>query len=433
MLSTIIAFIVAIGILIFVHELGHFIVARRQGVRVLKFSLGFGPKLIGKKIGDTEYAISAIPLGGYVKMAGESPFEEAEKTADEFSSKTIWQRAKVVMAGPMMNVVLAFALMPLVYLIGTKVPAYLEAVPTVGWVESDSPAEKVGILRGDRVLKVDGKEVHNWERMLTLVASHPERPVTLEIDRSGTAINATLTPKADPSTGAGISGLMPEMPTVISKVSPGYPAGQAGLKPGDRIVSVDGTPVSHWYQVSQYIRPRVGQMIKFGIDREGQSLEIQIAPIKDTISDHGVIGVANLQNMVERKFGLVESVQKGLSRMAELTGLTFDVLKQLFSFNVSIKTLGGPIMIAQLTGEAASSGVADFIGLLAFLSLQLGILNLLPIPVLDGGWLLFLLIEAVKGSPLNRRSMEVAQTVGFAFLITLIVVVSYNDIMRLFR
>jgi regulator of sigma E protease len=323
--------------------------------------------------------------------------------------------------------------MPLVFLIGTKVPAYLDATPVVGWVEPDSPADRAGFQAGDRVLTMDGKEVRNWEKMLTILASHPDRPVTAKVERSGTVLEKEVTPKTDPSTGAGISGLLPDMPTEISKVNPGFPAAEAGLKAGDRIVSVDGAPVTHWFQVSQHIRPRAGEPIRLGVLRNGESLEVRVTPVKDALGEFGVIGVMNQQNLVERKFGLVESIQKGVARMAELTALTFDVLKQLFSFNVSIKTLGGPIMIAQLTGEAASSGIAEFIGLLAFLSLQLGILNLLPIPVLDGGWLVFLGIEAIKGSPLNRRSMEIAQTVGFAFLITLIVVVSYNDIMRLFQ
>lgn len=433
MLSTIIAFVIALGILIFVHELGHFLVARRQGIKVLKFSLGFGPKLFGKKVGDTEYQISAIPLGGYVKMAGENPFEDTHQSPDEFASKTVFQRATVVLAGPMMNVVLAFLLMPLVYLIGTHIPAYLDTVPVVGWVEEGSPAEQAGILQGDRVLKVDGKKVKNWEQMLTQVATRPDQDVPLEVERGGAATLRTIRPKIDAATGAGISGMLPEMPPVIAKVNPGYPAGVAGFKAGDRIVSLDGKPVGHWYQVSQYIRPRVDQPIRFGVERGGTVQELQVTPIKDAASGFGVIGVVNLQNMVEKRFGLVESVQKGLGRMAELTGLTFNVLQQLFSFNVSIKTLGGPIMIAQLTGEAAHSGAADFIALLAFLSLQLGILNLLPIPVLDGGWLLFLVIESIKGSPLNRKTMEVAQTVGFALLITMIVVVSYNDLMRIWK
>ena len=436
MIGTIIAFVVAIGILIFVHELGHFILARRQGIRVLTFSLGFGPKLIGKTIGDTEYVISAIPLGGYVKMAGESPFEEREKKPDEFASKTVFQRAKVVLAGPMMNVVLAFLLMPLVFLIGTKVPAYLDAPPVVGWVDPGSPGLEAGVVLGDKVLKVDGKAVGSWERLLTLLASRPDQEVPIEVERAGSVLSLTVKPKADPATGAGISGLMPPMSTAISKVNPGFPAGEGGIQSGDRIVSLDGEPVEHWVQVSQYIRPRAGQAIRVGVERKGMNGMVEVmtvTPVKDEISGFGVIGVVNFQEMVERKFGPVEAVQKGIARMAELTGLTFDVLRQLFSFNVSIKTLGGPIMIAQLSGEAASSGAGDFIALMAFLSLQLGILNLLPIPVLDGGWLVFLLIEAIKGSPLNQRSMEVAQTVGFALLITLIVVVSYNDLMRILR
>lgn len=433
-MHTLIVFIIVIGVLIFVHELGHFIAARIKGIRVLKFSLGFGPKIIGKKIGDTEYLISALPLGGYVKMAGESMTEEPAHGPDEFSSKSVSDRSAVVLAGPVMNVILAFILMPLVFFIGIKMPAFLEESPVVGWVEEGSPAEIAGIQAGDRIIKMDEKSVTDWDDVITILSTRPELGIKMGFER-GDEIKEVLLKKGDASlySGAGYAGILPEMPPVIGKVNKGYPAERAGLKGGDRIVELDGNPVGNWYQVSSYIRSHVDQEIKITVIRGEQRITANVKPIKDEAAGYGVIGITNQQKTIVKKFGIVESIKHGLSRMYELTILTFGVLKRLLSLNLSFEALGGPIMIAKLTGEAAQSGIADLIAFMAFMSLQLGILNLLPIPVLDGGWVLFLIIEKVKGSPLSRKTMEVAQTIGFALLITLIIIVSYNDILRVFR
>ena len=227
--------------------------------------------------------------------------------------------------------------------------------------------------------------------------------------------------------------MLPDMPAVIGKVSKGYPAERAGFRAGDRIVEVDNNTVVNWYQVSSYIRSNAGKELTLTVKRDEQKVTAKVTPVKDETAGHGIIGIMNQQETIVRKFGLIDSVKHGISKALELTLLTVDVLKRLVSMNISIETLGGPIMIAKLTGEAAQSGFSDLIAFLAFLSLQLGVLNLLPIPVLDGGWVVFLIIEKIKGSPLNRKTMEVAQTVGFALLIMLIIVVSYNDILRVFK
>ncbi len=444
---TIVIFIICIGVLIFVHELGHFIAARLNGIKVEKFSLGFGPKIIGKKIGDTEYQISALPLGGYVKMlggeigddesletVGEKAWEKEGEEDGRFVSKSVLGRITVVLSGPLMNIILAFILMPLVFFIGVNLPSYLEEKPVVGWVEKDSPAMSGGFQVGDKILKIDNKSVSDWDEAITILATHPELGMKVEIERSGEVKELPLEKdKESKYSGPGYSGLLPEMAAIVGRVNKGYPAEKAGLKTGDRIIEIDGSPVVSWYQVSAHIRSHAGKDIELEVKRGQQEIKAKVRPVKDEAAGYGIIGIVNRQETVTQKFDVMESIEHGMMRSIELTKLTFDVLKRLVSLNLSIESLGGPIMIAKLTGEAAQSGVSDLLAFMAFMSLQLGILNLLPIPVLDGGWVVFLIIEKIKGSPLSKRAMEVTQTVGFALLITLIVIVSYNDIMRVFR
>ncbi|MBI3595037.1 MAG: RIP metalloprotease RseP [Nitrospirae bacterium] len=432
MFYTIISFIIVLGILVVIHEWGHFYIARRNGVRILKFSVGFGPRLFSKKVGDTEYVLSAIPLGGYVKMAGENP-DEIQKAPDEFASKTVWQRAQIVFAGPFMNLVLAFALMPIVFLIGTEVPAYLDQTPRVGWVEENSPAQKAGILPGDTIQSVNQRNTDTWERALTQVGANPNHLLEIVLLRNGETKTVQMTSGSDEKSGVGLAGWYPEISATIGQMRKGYPAAKAGLEEGDRIVSVNGSPITHWNQMSSIIKKNEGKEIQLTVDRNGTLLNKSLIPAKDDATGQIVIGVSMGQKTVFKRYGVIESIKKGFTKTWELTRLTFDVLKQMLTLSLSLKSLGGPIMIAQLAGQAAHSGMGDLISLMAFLSLQLAIMNLLPIPVLDGGWLVFLGIEAIQGKPLNQKGMQIAQTIGFAALMTLFVVVSYNDILRYIR
>lgn len=431
MIQTIVVFIAVLGFLIFVHELGHFLVARWVGVRVLRFSLGFGPKIYSKTVGHTEYMVSAIPLGGYVKMAGDDPSQESTKGPEEFSSRTLGERTRIVLAGPLMNILIAFLLMPLVFMLGTHAPAFLEQPPVVGWVQDDSPARTAGFAIGDRIEAIDDRAVATWEEAVTRLASRPEATVEIAVDRAGERKILSLVVPAQFDDGAGSLGFLPDKPAIIGVVSPGKPAAVAGLKPGDEIVSLNGESILNWYQMSDAIQRAGANPLTVTYRRDGAEASVAITPVRDEAAKRWMIGIGGKESMVFRQYGAVESVGLGVKKMWELTRLTFDVLGQLFTGNLSIKALGGPIMIAQVTGEAADSGFSDLVRLVAFISLQLGIMNLLPIPVLDGGWLLFFLIEAVIGHPLNRRGQEIAQTVGFVLLITLALVVSYNDIMRI--
>ncbi len=423
---TIVYFLVVIGILVFVHEFGHFIMAKRAGVRVEKFSLGMGPKIVGYKKGDTEYVISALPLGGYVKMAGENPDEELTGSPDEFQSKTVWQRTKIAITGPLTNILLAFIVMPFVFMIGT----YSEGPAKVGYVEQGSPAERAGFEAGDMLVKINGRRIYYWVKALSLIAVNPDTDVTVTVERAGELKTLTLRPEAATELRIGMSGLVPDMPAQIGKLRPGYPAEKAGLKLNDNIIAVDGKTVYHWNQFAALVRDSQGKKLILTIERGGKRTDIPVSPVEE--GGRYVIGVEPLLKMVFKKYGFLESLRLGFDKTLEAIDLTYITLKKLLTFSLSIKTLGGPVMIAQMSGQAAAAGLSSFLSLLAVVSISLGLLNLLPIPILDGGMVLFLIIEAIRRRPLSRKTMEVSQSIGAAVLITLVAVVSYNDIMRMF-
>jgi regulator of sigma E protease len=423
---TLIYFLIVIGILVFVHEFGHFIMAKRAGVRVEKFSLGMGPKIAGFKRGDTEYVISALPLGGYVKMAGENPDEEPTGAPDEFQSKTVWQRAKIAATGPLTNIVLAFLVMPLVFMVGT----YSEGPAKVGFVEKDSPAERAGFLAGDVIEEVNGRGISDWTKALSLIAVNPGTDVTVTVDRGGEKKVLVLRPEEATELKIGMSGLVPDLPAEIGKLKSGFPAEKAGLKVHDRILAVDHQTIYHWNQFSAMVKDSKGRKLILDIERDGKRLEMSATPVQD--GGRYMIGVEPVMHLVFKKYGFFESLRLGFDKTIEAIDLTFITLKKLLTLSLSIKTLGGPVMIAQMSGQAAAAGLSSFLSLLAMISISLGILNLLPIPVLDGGLILFLVIEAIRKKPVSRKVMEVSQSIGAAVLITLIAVVSYNDIVRMF-
>ncbi|MBI5875204.1 MAG: RIP metalloprotease RseP, partial [Deltaproteobacteria bacterium] len=255
-MTTLISFLIVLGILVFIHELGHFIIAKISGVGVLKFSLGFGPKLIGIKRGETEYLISALPLGGYVKMVGESTDEEVKPEENEksFANKPISKKAAIVVAGPIMNLILAFALLPLIYLIGIQVPAYLDKEPAVGYVPHSEAADKTGLKKGDVIQSIGGKNIRNWEGLNTVIISKPNKSLKLVSKRDGELKEVQLTPETSSQTGGGISGFFPPMSPTVGGLAAGFPAEKAGLKAGDTILAVDGVKIDHWIELQQAIQ-----------------------------------------------------------------------------------------------------------------------------------------------------------------------------------
>lgn len=422
-------FILVLGILVFIHEFGHFIFAKRAGVRVETFSLGFGPRLIGWKKGETDYRVSAVPLGGYVKMTGEDPKEEDAVREDSFARKSVAARMKIVLAGPMMNLLLPLFLMPLVYIVGIEQPAYLDEPAVVGWIEEETPAAKAGFRPGDRIVRIRNEEITTWEKAKILFASNPNQSLRVGFLRDGEPRETEITPESSGYAG-GYTGLEHERPALIGGVSPGMPAEEAGLQAGDRIVAINGTPIRYWGQMAEIIRAHPEDPLLIELKRGEETLSVTVSPTLDSETGSGLLGIAYQERAVFKRYGLWKALQNGLRDVGRSFVLTFYVLGKLLTGGLSIQTLGGPILIAKMTGDAARVGLSSLISFVAFLSLQLGILNLLPIPVLDGGHVVFLTLESLLRRPVNIRIREAAQQVGFILLLLFILIISYNDIRR---
>lgn len=383
-------FIIALGVLIFIHELGHFIMAKRAGVRVETFSLGFGPG-IGVRRGETFYKISILPLGGYVKMTGEDPASEEATHPGSFAQKSLRARFGVVFAGPLMNIVMAFVLMPVIFMMGRPTPAYLEKIPVVVDMLSASPAAEVGLQSGDKILSIDGDETQNWGDLIRLVLLRPDQSVEIVWERDGQTIVKTVTIKTYGKEERGILGIEPDLliaeSTLVYEVSPGSAADEAGVKTGDQIFSINGRPIETWSEMSEQIQLSEGRALTVTLNRNGHKQKITLKPQWDKKMNRYLIGVSKLPvKFVIKKFPFLKAIKEGTLENFRLIGLTMRVLGRLVTFRLSYKSLGGPVRIAKVFAQAAETGFVQFLFFMSFLSIQLGILNLLPIPVLDGGW-----------------------------------------------
>lgn len=437
---TLIYFIIALSILIVVHEWGHFIVARLFGVRVEKFSIGFGPKLFGFKKGDTEYKVSLLPFGGYVKMSGDEYDNLNKSDEGAFYNKSAGRRACIVGAGPLMNVILCLVLMPIVFMIGKSEPACFIERPQVEYVKPESPAGEAGIVPGDIFVKVGNKNVDTWKELINDVLISANTDMTFTLQRDGKLVEKTLHIVDIPGANGGYLGVEPLLfmgnEAVLDGINSGSPADKAGLKIGDRVTSIDGKKVADWTDMVGLLGKSDGKELTFGVVRGSEALEFRLIPEYDENSKRYLMGVAkNVDGrnipMREVRYGFFESIKEGTMEVGRLADMTFKVLGKLVTFQLSYKNLGGPIKIAQATAAAAKSGISNFLFFLSFLSMQLGILNLLPIPVLDGGHLVFFGIEAIRRKPLSEKIQGVAQRVGLALILFLFVAVSINDVMNI--
>ena len=429
-MTSLFAFILVIGVLVFVHELGHFLAARRIGVRVLTFSLGFGPKFLKFRRGDTEYCLSAIPLGGYVKMAGESPDDARTGAADEFMSRTKWERFQVLIMGPVMNVVLAVVVMTFVLYQGAEIPAYESAPPVVGRVVEESAADRAGIQVGDRIVSVEGSPTETWSDLFTLVMPRAESELSVVVLGAGGQTNTfRMTPDTQTEFQMGDLGVGPIMEPQIRSVRPDAPADRAGLLPDDVVIAVEGEPTTSENLITR-INGSADQPLSLTIRRGETRRQVEVTP--ELVGDIGLIGVSispYVVRVVEPSFG--EAIALSLERNYEWSGLIFRTLVGLFTAATSPKQLVGPVGIAQLSGGAAEMGFLPLLSLMSMISLNLGIINLLPIPVLDGGHILIMALEGVSRRDFSTRLKERMLLVGFVTLMTLMVTVIYNDLTRI--
>ncbi|GAB6075974.1 RIP metalloprotease RseP [Desulfurobacterium crinifex] len=425
-MQTLLYFVIVLGILIFVHELGHFLAARFFRVKVETFSIGFGPKLFKFNCCGTEFTVSLIPLGGYVKMSGENPDEPAKNPYD-FYAKPPWQRIVIALAGPLMNLILAIVLFAATYSIGRYVPTYQFEMAKVGTVLS----EKIPLKSGDVIISVNGEPVKNWKDFSQIVALNPDKELTLKIKRDGETLDVKVHTGVEEENGIGTLDIVPAIKPIVGKVVPGSPAEKSGLKPGDIILAINGKDITSWEQVVKTISGSNGKPIKILILRNSKKLEITVTPNFNEEFKRYTIGIIPKMDMTFVKYSLPEAIEKGVEEFKSQSALFFKFLHKLITGEASVKSLGGPIMIAEVAGKAAEAGTSSFLYFMGFISLQLGYFNLLPLPVLDGGLILMFLIEIVRRRPLSPEFREKFQQVGFAILAFLMIIVFYNDIMRL--
>ncbi len=428
--------VVVLGVMIFVHELGHYLMAKFLGIRVEVFSLGFGPRLLGFQKGHTDYRISGIPLGGYVKMRGENYDEDLTGSDDEFLSRPKTHRLAVAIAGPFMNIAMAVLLLAGIYMAGIEVPAYLSQPPVIGYVAEKSPAADAGLQEGDQILSVGGTQTPDWESEQLAVATDPGQTVPIEILRGGRTFERLVHIGEEPRTGAGILGVYPPSKGLfVAGVEPTGPAMQAGLQKNDVIEAVASKDkkVEDGNAILNLISKSEGQPLEFTIQRDSNTLTRTITPVET--GGKAIIGIQagpspDLETRTER-YGPLAALRQSIERNYQMTVLTFRIVGKLVTGTTSIRMMSGPIDIARFSGQAASEGPLALIGLMSLISLQLGIFNLLPIPILDGGMIALLFIEAVIGRDLSLKAKERIFQVGFIFLILLMSVVIFNDIAKI--
>jgi regulator of sigma E protease len=427
--TTILSFLFVLGVLVFVHELGHFAAARRLGVRVLTFSLGFGPKLLKIQRGDTEYCVSAIPLGGYVKMAGENPDDPRTGRPDEFLSRTKWERFQILIMGPLMNIALAFVVMAVVLAQGAEVPVYDDQPPVVGAVTPGSTAEAAGIQPGDRIVSVAGEGVDTWEDLFLAVGTRADRDVSLSLLRDGQTRSVTVHPVTEDRFGMATIGVLPDSNPIVSSVLPGEPAERAGLKDGDIVLAVNGERMATRTQLVAAISRNGGREIELTIKRGDEQLQVRATP--EQRGDRGLLGVYVTEPTKMVNPTALEAIQMSLEKNIEFGGLIFRTLGGLFVGETSPRQLMGPVAIAQLSGESAEAGMIALFTLMASISLNLGLLNLLPIPVLDGGHIAIMIVEGIARRDFSMAVKEKMLLAGFVLLMALMVTVIYNDLTRI--
>ncbi len=428
-----IAFVFVLGVMVLIHELGHFLAARYFDVRVESFAIGMGPRLFGIRRGDTDYKICALPIGGYVKMAGDSI---GEPTGDpgEFLAKPRWQRLIIAFAGPLFNVLLAIALPVGLYMTHFERYTFWSQPAVVGYVQQDSPAEKAGLRSGDRIVELDGADTPDWQSVRLAEVAAVNKTAAVVFERDGRRVEAELLIEPDEQ-GMGRAGWIEAAPVRLGAPVPGMPAAAADIEAGDLLAAIDGEPIDALTEVIELIQGSDGKPLRLTLERDGRQVETEVAAVYDDAGPQPPawrigIGLEPLYESTVTELGFVEALGQSVEDNRRNAMLIFKFLGGLIEQRMSPKSLEGPIGIARLSGEAARRGWPELIGLMAGISLNLGIFNLLPIPILDGGVILMLLFESVIRRDVSLAVKERIVQAGLVFLVLLFAFVMYNDILK---
>jgi regulator of sigma E protease len=429
--GTILAFVIVFGILVFIHEFGHFFVAKLVGIRVEVFSFGYGRRLFGVRRKETDYRVSLIPMGGYVKFLGEGEFftdgGKVEVPRDHFLAKSRWQRFLVMVMGPAMNIALAVAILSVIDMVGVNVPSYQDEKPVIGWIEPGSPAEKADFHLGDVILSIDGSRVKTWEDVELAIGTKPDRNVTVEIRRDGRAMSIEMRTEKKTRYALGYAGFTGVILTQVRMVKPGSPAEKAGLEQGDIIREIDGRPVT-FYEFVQVIEKSPNRPLELEVERNGRLLTLTVTPrLEDKV---GRIGIYQEPETVTKRYPFFAAVGQSLKENAKNAFLIIRFIKDLAVGRASTQQLGGPLEIASFSYAALKMGFLALLSWIGLISLQLGVINLFPIPVFDGGQIFVLAIEAIMRRDFSPKVRQVWMQIGFVIFVFLIVFVILNDIVK---
>ncbi|HZI92937.1 MAG TPA: RIP metalloprotease RseP [Patescibacteria group bacterium] len=427
---TLLGFIFILGALIFIHESGHYMVAKSLGIKVEVFSLGFGPRLLGFQKGGTDYRLSLLPVGGYVKMLGENPDEELRGNHEEFLSRSKFERFLVLVMGATLNIVLAVALTAALFVHGMPEPLFLTQQPVVGAIDPNAAAAEAGLRIGDTIVGVDGKEIRTWREMQLQIALNPDKQIDFSIQRDGKTLLVPVKVRATAKEQIGIIGIGPQTPLLAALVEPGSPADVAGLKAGDTVDRIDGEALTGYDSFQRTVAANAGKPLRFTVSRGDGTLDLTVTPSER--DGKGYVGVTPSFPMGLRKYGPVEAMSQSLKVNWQQSSVLFLTLKKLVSGQLSPRTLSGPIDIYKITGESMRGGFGYYIQFMALVSLQLGIINLLPIPVLDGGHVFILLIEGLIRRDLSMKIKERVMQFGFILLLLIMGGVLTMDVYKNF-
>ena len=419
-----------LGVLVFVHEFGHYAVAKLCGVRVEVFSLGFGKRLWGFRRGDTDYRISLLPLGGYVKMAGENPLEERTGDPGEFTSHPRWQRFLIAIAGPAMNIIFAIAALTVIYMFHYEHPVYLEQPATIGAVQKDSPADKAGIKPGDRIVRIQDVTNPTWEQVIPQVILNPKQPVDVVVQRGTQTLSLKMYPIEAGPEKSGDAGWLPDEPVLVGAVEPGLPADKVGIKKDDQIVAVNSTSVATVSDFIEYLQQVKNNPVDLTVVRDGKKQKFTITP--QLTGDRYRIGAQLTSPQRVDKLPFPTAFSRSLEQCKSNSLLIFELVGKMLQKKVSPMQVSGPITIARISGEAAQEkGWTPLLTVMAIISLNLAIFNLFPIPILDGGLMLMLLIESILRRDIKQEVKERVYQAAFVFLILFAVMVIFNDFRKL--